>query len=76
MDNQHRPDSGLWRKPTVKAFAGINADSTLYEWVAKGLFPKPVKIGPRASAWLVDEVMAWKASLVAERDGVTAQPAA
>lgn len=58
---------GLARRPVVKVFAGIAADSTLYEWIAKGLFPKPIKIGPRASAWLVDELLEWKASRVAER---------
>lgn len=33
--------------------------STLYEEIAQGRFPKPVKIGRRASAWLMSEVEAW-----------------
>lgn len=41
--------------------------STLYEDIKKGLFPKPVKIGPRASAWLESEVQRWVESRVAAR---------
>ena len=33
--------------------------STLYEEIAQGRFPKPIKIGRRASAWSVSEVKAW-----------------
>jgi prophage regulatory protein len=34
------------------------ARSTLYDWAAKGVFPKPVKLTPtgRASAWIEEEV--------------------
>jgi prophage regulatory protein len=31
-------------------------------------FPQPVKIGVQAAAWLEDEVSAWMASRIAERD--------
>lgn len=30
--------------------------STLWEWIAKGIFPKPRKIGPRVSVWDAQEV--------------------
>ena len=30
-------------------------------------FPRPVKIGPRASAWVESEVMAWIESCIATR---------
>lgn len=33
-------------------------------------FPKPVKIGPRASGWLQSEVSAWIAARKAERDAL------
>jgi prophage regulatory protein len=32
---------------------------TIYEWVRKGRFPKPVKLGPRFSGWYSDEVQEW-----------------
>lgn len=31
-------------------------------------FPKPVKIGPQASAWLESEILEWMASRIKERD--------
>lgn len=32
--------------------------STLYDWVRSGKFPRPYKIGPRSSAWKVEDVRA------------------
>lgn len=34
------------------------ARSTFYSYIAKGLLPPPVKVGDRASAWLVSEIVA------------------
>jgi prophage regulatory protein len=34
-------------------------------------FPKPVKIGPRASGWMLREVVEWLESRIAERDAET-----
>lgn len=42
--------------------------SAIYAAVARGDFPKPVKLGPRASAWLSDEIHAWLEARRAERD--------
>jgi len=36
---------------------------TIYWWISKGRFPKPVKTGVRAAAWIEAEVDAW----IAER---------
>lgn len=58
----------LWRLPRVKSTTGLGT-SRLYEMVAQGLFPKPVKLGPRASAWVSTEVLYWVAERIAERDG-------
>lgn len=33
--------------------------SALYGMAQRGLFPKPIKIGPRASAWVSSEVHQW-----------------
>lgn len=38
--------------------------STVYEMIAEGTFPKPIKIGPRAVAWpraWIDAWMNWRA---------------
>ena len=44
------------------------ANSTLYEQIQKGLFPKPVKLGPRAVGWVEDEVDEHIERLIAARD--------
>ena len=36
--------------------------STLYRWIAAGLFPPPVKIGPRRVAWRKSDVDRWIAT--------------
>lgn len=39
------------------------ATSTLYDWIAKGFFPKPVALGgSRAVGWRQSEVDAWLAA--------------
>lgn len=63
----------LLRRPAVKARFGIRADSTLYEWMAAGVFPKPIKIGPRAVAWVAAELEAWEQARIAERDAGAAR---
>ncbi|MDO8862306.1 AlpA family transcriptional regulator [Haliea sp. E1-2-M8] len=56
------------RLPEVKAKSGLGS-SSIYAGVADKTFPAPIKIGPRASAWLESEIDAWIAARVAERDG-------
>ena len=41
--------------------------ATLYRWVAESRFPKPVRLGPRRSAWLSSEVAQWQADRAADR---------
>ena len=54
------PATGYVRLPVVVAVCGI-AKSTVWSWAAKGVFPKPVKLSPRASAWPVADLRAWLA---------------
>ncbi len=35
------------------------ASSTLYYFIAKGIFPKPYKLGEKTVAWLEKEVDEW-----------------
>ena len=30
--------------------------STIYDWISKGLFPRPIRIGPRRVAWRTRDV--------------------
>jgi prophage regulatory protein len=46
------------RLPAVKQFSGL-CRSSIYEGVAAGTFPAPVKIGVRAVGWRESDLMAW-----------------
>lgn len=35
--------------------------STLYRWISQGYFPKPIKIGPRRTAFKLSSIEAWLA---------------
>lgn len=57
----------LRKLPVVLRQTGKSAAS-IYRDVKAGTFPAPVKIGPRASAWVGAEVDAWIADRIAQRD--------
>lgn len=42
--------------------------SSVYQFAKDGAFPKQVRLGPRASAWLESEVHDWIMEKLAERD--------
>ena len=35
------------------------SEATLWRWVRKGKFPKPVKLSERVTAWRAEDVRAW-----------------
>ena len=57
----------LIRRREVEAITGLSR-STIYAMIARGNFPKSVKIGTRAVAWPADEVASWINSRVRARD--------
>ena len=57
--DSHISPRRLLRKPEVKSRSGFKSDSGLYDAIARGEFPKPIKIGVRASAWIESEIDAW-----------------
>ncbi|WP_428660482.1 helix-turn-helix transcriptional regulator [Reyranella sp.] len=46
--------------------------SSIYAEMAKGAFPKPVKLSANRVAWLENSIEAWKAERIAERDQAAA----
>ena len=48
----------LIRRPEVEARTGLSR-STLYDWMKRGEFPQPVKLGARLVAWREHDVAAW-----------------
>lgn len=50
--------SRLLRMKEVATICGLSS-SAIYKYVRSGTFPRPIKIGLRASAWIKPEVEAW-----------------
>ncbi|WP_454599087.1 helix-turn-helix transcriptional regulator [Qipengyuania sp. SM2507] len=51
----------LLRRPEVEQEVGLKK-SAIYEYMAEGTFPKPVRLGRRAVAWRASEIEEWKAT--------------
>ena len=58
----------LIRRPEVEKCTGLSR-ARIYESMDAGRFPRPVKIGPRAVAWVESEIDDWLHQRIAERDG-------
>jgi prophage regulatory protein len=54
----------ILRRKQVEAETGLSR-STLYLRIAQGLWPKPVRIGPRAVGWPAAEVAGLNAARIA-----------
>ncbi|SHL26253.1 helix-turn-helix transcriptional regulator [Halomonas caseinilytica] len=50
--------STLLRRPEVLRRCGIS-NSTLHRLINAGDFPAPIQLGPRAVAWIEEEITAW-----------------
>ena len=50
--------SRLIRRPEVCGLTGL-PKSTLYDYLATGAFPAPVRLSCRSVAWRLSEVEAW-----------------
>ena len=62
---QHSPR--ILRRPAVETTTGLSR-STIYQHMQAGIFPKPIRLGPKAVGWLESEVLAWIEARTAERD--------
>lgn len=51
------PETGFVRLPTVLKVYPIGK-STIWARVREGTFPQPVKLGPRTTAWRVEDIRA------------------
>jgi predicted DNA-binding transcriptional regulator AlpA len=57
----------FWRLPRVMEETGYCARA-IYQGMKDGTFPQNFPISKQARAWTSDEVEAWKAARLAERD--------
>jgi len=63
MDRLHR----VIRLADLPTYTGLHR-SQIDELIARGEFPRPVKLSQRRKAWLESEIAAWQAARIAARD--------
>jgi prophage regulatory protein len=68
MSNDQRPAPVLVRIDDVVARFGLHGHEQVYGLMKDGQFPRPIRVGKRAVAWLESELQQWLAQRVAERD--------
>lgn len=51
-------DKLIYRPKELAQVIGV-APSTLYQWVAAGEFPKPIKLAGRATGWRAEDITEW-----------------
>ncbi|WP_097069589.1 helix-turn-helix transcriptional regulator [Rhodobacter maris] len=51
----------ILRRTAVEHRTGL-ARSTIYDWMKRGLFPKPVALGARLVGWRESDIQAWLAA--------------
>ena len=51
----------ILRRPAVENITGLSR-STIYAWMERGEFPKPVALGARLVGWRESDIEAWMAA--------------
>ena len=59
------PETGFLRLPQVLAIVPVSK-SSWWKGCRSGLYPKPVKLGPRTTAWRAEDIAALIASFRAQ----------
>lgn len=52
------PNPQILRLADVETRCAVNR-RTIYAWIARGIFPQPISLGPRSVGWLGHEIDAW-----------------
>ena len=58
----------ILRLKEVLARTGLGR-SSVYKFIAEGVFPKPVSLGDRAVGWVEEEIDSWIKERIVARDG-------
>jgi prophage regulatory protein len=66
---RHDVAQKILRRAEVEQATGLPR-STIYDAIAKGTFPRPIKLSERSVGWLELEIVAWQKARIAARDGV------
>jgi prophage regulatory protein len=67
MANTNQQKLTILRRRQVEARTGLSR-STIYLRIQEGTFPRPINLGARAVGWVENEINAWLASRVENRD--------
>lgn len=67
-DHIGTPVQRIFRRRQLPEITGYSIPY-VYELIAAGKFPRPIKLGARASGWLEEDVLRWQRERIAERDG-------
>ena len=59
------------RMPEVRDMTGLSRPQ-IYLLISQDKFPKQIKLGQKASAWLLSEIQDWMQSRIAESRGMVA----
>jgi prophage regulatory protein len=60
----------ILRRAEVEQATGLPR-ATIYDKIAKGMFPRPIKLGQRSVGCLETEIIAWQRARIAERDAAS-----
>lgn len=55
------------RSAQVTMLTGLSR-STIYRYMDKGMFPRPIPLGERSVGWVKEEVLVWLESRIQVRD--------
>lgn len=58
-ESSHQPQQTFIRLRQLSARVGLSR-STIYKRMSEGTFPESCKLGPRTTAWLVEDIEAWE----------------
>ena len=67
MSVSAHPEDRILRLPEVVSLTGLSK-SGVYQAIQDNNFPKPLKLGKRASGWLQSEVSGWITSIAEARE--------
>jgi predicted DNA-binding transcriptional regulator AlpA len=62
MSHNNRENQLIRIRPMAKTMLGNPSKSTIYRWIRRENFPKPIKLSPSCSVWNISEVQTWIAS--------------
>jgi prophage regulatory protein len=65
------PVQRIYRRGDLTKITGYSVPY-IYELINAGQFPKPIKLGERASGWLESEIAAWQRKRIKARDEAAA----